>query len=130
MINLEDVLKIHEFLINKFGGSQGVRDLNLLQSAISRPYQTFNQENLYKIPIEKAAAIIESIIKNHPFIDGNKRTGYVLMRLILMDHGLDIRANHKNKYDFVISIASGNLNYVRLRNGLKIMSLKNKPNSP
>jgi len=119
MINLEDVLKIHEFLINKFGGSQGVRDLNLLQSAISRPYQTFNQENLYKIPIEKAAAIIESIIKNHPFIDGNKRTGYVLMRLILMDHGLDISANHNDKYDFVISIASGNLNYDQIKEWIK-----------
>jgi len=54
MIDLEDVLKIHEFLINKFGGSQGFRDLNLLQSAISRPYQTFDQEDIYKNPIEKA----------------------------------------------------------------------------
>jgi death-on-curing protein len=65
MIDIEDVLSIHEFLINKFGGSHGVRDLNLLKSAISRPYQTFNQEDLYKTPIEKAAAIIESVIKNH-----------------------------------------------------------------
>jgi len=119
MIDLEDVLKIHEFLINKFGGSQGFRDLNLLQSAISRPYQTFDQEDLYKNPIEKAAAIIESIIRNHPFIDGNKRTGYVLMRLILMDHGLDIKANYNDKYDFVISIASGNLNYDQIKEWIK-----------
>ena len=119
MIDLEDVLKIHDFLINKFGGSQDIRDLSLLKSAISRPYQTFNQEDLYKNPIEKAAAIIESIIRNHPFIDGNKRTGYVLMRLILMDHGLDIKANYNDKYDFVISIASGNLNYDQIKEWIK-----------
>ena len=119
MIDLEDVLKIHEFLINKFGGSQGFRDLNLLQSAISRPYQTFNQEDLYKNPIEKAAAIIESIIINHPFIDGNKRTGYVLMRMILMEYGLDITANQKDKYDFVISIASGDLNHDQIKEWIK-----------
>ena len=111
MIDLEDVLNIHEFLINKFGGSQGVRDLNLLKSAISRPYQTFDQENLYKTPIKKAAAIIESIIKNHPFIDGNKRTGYVLMRLILLDQGLDISASRNDKYNFVISIAASDFSY-------------------
>ncbi len=115
MIDLEDLLKIHEILINKFGGSQGIRDLNLLKSAASRPYQTFDQLNLYKSPIEKAAAIIESIIRNHPFIDGNKRTGYVIMRLILMDNGLDISANHKDKYEFVISIASGDLNYDQIK---------------
>lgn len=119
MIDLEDVLNIHVFLINKFGSSQGIRDLNLLKSAISRPYQTFDQEDLYKNPIEKAAAIIESIIRNHPFIDGNKRTGYVLMRLILMDHVLDISSNHKNKYDFVISIASGDLNYDQIKEWIK-----------
>ena len=124
MIDLEDVLKIQKFLINKFGGLQGIRDLNLLKSAINRPYQTFDKEDLYKNPIEKAAAIIESIIRNHPFIDGNKRTGYVLMRLILMDHGLDITANHKDKYDFVISIASGDLNYDQIKEWIKDHMIK------
>jgi death-on-curing protein len=119
MIDIEDVLSIHEFLINKFGGSHGVRDLNLLKSAISRPYQTFNQEDLYKTPIEKAAAIIESVIKNHPFLDGNKRTGYVLMRLILLEKGLDILANQNDKYDFVISVASGELSYDQIKGWIK-----------
>jgi death-on-curing protein len=124
MIDLEDVLKIHELLINKFGGSQGIRDLNLLKSAISRPYQTFDQKDLYKTSTEKAAAIIESIIKNHPFIDGNKRTGYVLMRLILMDHGLDISANRNDKYDFVISIASGDLSHDQIKEWIKDHMIK------
>lgn len=83
MIDIKEIIHIQEILIDKFGGVKGVRDLNLLESAISRPFQTFDNTDLYKSPIEKAAAIIESILINHPFIDGNKRIGYVLMRLML-----------------------------------------------
>ena len=111
MIDIEDVLKIHEFLINKFGGSQGVRDIDLLKSAIGRPFQTFDKKDLYRSPVEQSAAIIESIVSNHPFIDGNKRVGYVLMRLFLMEQGMDIGASQKEKYEFVIAIASGNLSF-------------------
>lgn len=111
MIQYEDVLNIHEFLINKFGGTHGIRDERLLQSALSRPFQTFDQADLYKSHVEKAAALIESVVTNHPFIDGNKRTGYVLMRLYLMENNLDISADQKEKYEFVISIASGNSSF-------------------
>ena len=109
MIDLEDVLNIHEFLINKFGGSHGVRDESLLESAVARPFQTFDRVDLYKTHIEKAAALIESIVSNHPFIDGNKRTGYVMMRLYLLQNGLDIKANPEKMYEFVIAIASASL---------------------
>jgi len=119
MIDLEDVLNIHEFLINKFGGSHGVRDESLLQSAIARPFQTFDKDDLYKTHIEKAAALIESIVSNHPFIDGNKRIGYVLMRLYLMQNGLDISASQAEKYDFVIAIASGALPFEDIVNWIE-----------
>ena len=108
MIDIDDVLTIHEFLIKKFGGSHGVRDLNLLKSALARPFQTFDQD-LYKTPPEKAAAIIESIVGNHPFIDGNKRIGWVLMRLFLLEIGQDIKASQVDKYEFVISVATNKL---------------------
>jgi death-on-curing protein len=111
MISYEDVLNIHEFLIYKFGGTQGIRDESLLHSALSRPFQTFDQVDLYKSHIEKAAALIESVVINHPFIDGNKRTGYVLMRLYLMENNMDISSNQNEKHEFVISIASGNRSY-------------------
>ena len=107
MIDYEDVLNIHEFLINKFGGTHGIRDQSLLQSALSRPFQTFDQVDLYKSHAEKSAALIESIVTNHPFIDGNNRTGYVLMRLYLLENNLDILADQKEKYEFMIAIASG-----------------------
>lgn len=111
MIGLEDAIHIHEILIDKFGGTSGIRDIKLLESALSRPFQTFDKKDLYPTPVEKAAAIIESILKNHPFIDGNKRTGYVLMRLLLIESGLDILATQNEKYEFVIAIAKGNYQF-------------------
>jgi len=107
MITINEVLSIHKVLVEKFGGGSGIRDMNGLLSAISRPYSTFDNVELYPEPLDKAAALIESIVKNHPFVDGNKRTGYVLMRLLLMKEGYDIKATQDEKYMFVISIASG-----------------------
>ncbi|MDT7829485.1 type II toxin-antitoxin system death-on-curing family toxin [Pricia sp. S334] len=93
---------MHEVLIEKFRGTNGLKDRRDLESSLNRPYTTFDQKELYPSPIDKAAAILESILINHPFVDGNKRTGYVLMRLTLMNDGLDIEATQNDKYDFVI----------------------------
>ena len=111
MITLQEVLAIHAMTIDRFGGSYGVRDRTLLESAINRPHATFNGLDLYPTAIDKAAATIESIVKNHPFSDGNKRTGYILMRLLLLQSDLDIRATEAEKYAFVIKIAAGKLMY-------------------
>lgn len=111
MIHLQEVLEIHQVLVEAFGGIQGVRDEGLLKSAIERPFGGFGENEFYKTPEEKAGAILESMAKNHPFLDGNKRTGYVLMRLILMQFGKDIQATQDEKYDFVMSIASGQIDF-------------------
>ncbi len=107
MITLEEVLSIHHVLVEKFGGAEGVKDQAVPESAINRPYSTFDTVELYPTPVEKAAAVVESIVKNHPFVDGNKRTGYVLMRLFLIREGHDVKATEDEKYDFIISIAEG-----------------------
>jgi death-on-curing protein len=107
MISIKDVEEFHQILIEAFGGANGIRDLAALESALARPFQTFDDKELHTTPIHKAAALIESVIINHPFVDGNKRTGYVLMRIYLISNGLDIRASQEEKYDFVINIASG-----------------------
>lgn len=119
MIDINDAIHIHEVLIDKFGGQKGVRDLGLLDLAISRPFQTFDQKELYKDIIEKAAALIESLLINHPFLDGNKRIGYVLMRLLLLEHNLDILATSNEKYDFVIKIATGHSDFESIIDWLK-----------
>ena len=72
MINLDLVINIHELLIEQYGGIHGIRDSKVLESAIARPFMTFDQKDLYPSPILKAAALIESLISNHPFLDGNK----------------------------------------------------------
>jgi len=118
-IDKKDVLSIHKVLIDKFGGAHGVRDESGLESAINRPYSTFDAQELYPSPEEKSAAIIESLLINHPFIDGNKRIGYVIMRLLLMSKGKDINASEEEKYQFVIGIASGKLKYEAILSWIK-----------
>ena len=124
MIRLEFVINIHEVLIEKFGGIHGIRDKKALESAISRPFMTFDQQDLYPSPIEKAAALLESVISNHPFIDGNKRIGYVLMRYFLMENNLDVKATQTEKYEFVIRIAQGQLSFEQIHTWLSERVIK------
>jgi death on curing protein len=119
MIPVKEVELLHRILIDKFGGSHGIRDNAALESAIARPFQTFDGNDLYPSVLEKAASLIESILVNHPFIDGNKRTGYTVLRLYLIQNGLDINASQDNKYEFVINIASGTLKYEGILSWLK-----------
>ena len=119
MIPIKEVEQIHELLIDTFGGSNGIRDLPALESALARPFQTFDNKELYLTPVDKAASLIESILKNHPFIDGNKRTGYVLARLLLLQNGQDINASEQEKYDFVINIASGKMRFEEIASWLE-----------
>ncbi len=119
MISEAEVLEIHSILIEQFGGSNGIRDTGLLDAALYRPYQTFDGVELYPTAIDKAAAILESIVKNHPFIDGNKRTGYVLARLILMNEQLDIYANQDQKYELVISVSTGEMTFDQIKKWLE-----------
>jgi death-on-curing protein len=75
MISIKTVEEIHSIIIKRFGGVDGIRDSSGFESALVRPFQSFEKINLYSNPVYKAAALIESIVVNHPFIDGNKRTG-------------------------------------------------------
>jgi death on curing protein len=124
MITLSVVENIHDILIEKFGGLKGIRDRGILESALNRPYQTFDGNDLYPTPLDKAAAIFESIISNHPFVDGNKRTAYVLMRLLLLEHKIDFTVTEETKYNFVISAAKGELKFEQIRDWIKANSTK------
>jgi death on curing protein len=89
MIPIKEVEQLHRILIDKFGGSHGIRSNSSLQSALARPFQIFDGKELYTSVLEKAASLIESILINHPFIDGNKRTGNTLLRLFLIQNRID-----------------------------------------
>lgn len=118
MISVPTVRLIHQKLIEKYGGSDGIRDLNLLESALARPFMTFDGNELYD-DFEKAAAILESILINHPFIDGNKRTGFVLCELFLRKAGYTFTVNEEEKYEFIIEISMGNYDHNAITQWLK-----------
>ncbi|MGN6267115.1 MAG: type II toxin-antitoxin system death-on-curing family toxin [Ginsengibacter sp.] len=84
MILIKEVEEICKTRIYLFCGSDGIRDLESLEASLSRHFQTFNEKELHQSPINKAAALIERIVINHPFVDGNKRTGYVVMKASLL----------------------------------------------
>ena len=98
-----------------------------MESAVGRPYQTFDGQDLYPNPVDKAAAIFESIISNHPFIDGNKRTAYVLLRLLLKEFQLDISVDQTTKYTFVIQAAKGKLTFENIRMWITTNLIKQQP---
>jgi death on curing protein len=119
MIEIHDVQNIHDILIERFGGAGGIRDIGLLESAIHRPFATFHDTELYPSPEEKAAAILESILINHPFIDGNKRTAYVLARLILLEYNLQIKATEEEKYAMVIAASKGEIRFAEIKDWIR-----------
>lgn len=119
MVRIQEVLAIHEQVVKIHGGSAGIRDIGGLKSAIARPFQSFGGEDLYPTAFEKAAAIGESLIMNHPFVDGNKRTGYVLLETLLRIEGYKISASDDKLYDFVIDISTGKLHFEQIVEWLK-----------
>jgi death-on-curing protein len=118
MIDIDDVKIVHQILIEKFGGADGIRNPNGLESALARPFATFDNQDLHSTIIDKAAALLESIITNHPFVDGNKRTAYVITRLFLMENGYEIAASAEEKYKMVNGTAEGIFRYEQIREWL------------
>lgn len=103
------VLYLHKRIVESCGGISTVRDPGLLESAIYRPMASFGGSDLFPDLFSKAAALGHAIIKNHPFVDGNKRTGFEAMRLTLRLNGWDLRATEDGKYRFVMEMATGKL---------------------
>ena len=127
MIPLSLVYRIHQSLIDEFGGAQGVRDLDGLKSALERPLQTFDNTELYPAILEKVAAVLESILINHPFVDGNKRTAYAIARIVLLQNRRDINATEQDKYQLIVGIAAGDIKFDEILSWLKIQSFELGP---
>jgi death-on-curing protein len=103
-LTIEQILFLHARLIEETGGSHGVRDLGLLESAVARPQTTFGGTDLYPDLISKAAALLESLIRNHPFLDGNKRTGIAAAALFLLRNGRRLTASNSELETFTLYV--------------------------
>lgn len=104
-INKKLVLAIHHQLITEFGGTQGIRGETLLESALESPYQSFFQNDLYNSIEEKAARLGYGIIRNHPFLDGNKRTGIHCTLLLLLINEIKLEYTQKELWQIALHIA-------------------------
>lgn len=110
----EQILMLHSQLIKQTGGSDGVRDYNLLESAIEAPFQSFNGDELYPTIQAKGARLGYGLIKNHCMIDGNKRIGTHTMLVFLALNGIELRYTQKELYETILAVADGSLEYERL----------------
>jgi death-on-curing protein len=104
-LTLDDVLALHEDQIERYGGSAGIRGVALLKSAVGAVGATFDGRFLHETLFEMAAAILYGICRNHPFVDGNKRTAVAAALTFLEMNGIDINADEDEFYDLVIGVA-------------------------
>jgi len=107
-IDERDALAIHDRLLALHGGATGVRDRDLLESALARPRQHHSYAKTSDV-VEMAALYTAGIVRNHPFVDGNKRTGFVIGVLFLELHGFDFTASEADATQAVMALASGTL---------------------
>jgi death-on-curing protein len=108
-LSLEQLIRLHQLQLGTFGGGTGVRDRGGLEAAVARPQMTFGGEDLYPDLASKAAALMHSIVMNHPFVDGNKRVGVMAMELLLALNGEDLEAEDDTIVDVTMAIARGEL---------------------
>jgi death-on-curing protein len=108
-LSVAQVLRLHEKQIATFGGAEGLRDAGALDSAVARPQMTFGGEDLYPDAAAKAAALMHSLVMNHPFVDGNKRVGVIAMELFLIVNAFALDAFDEELEAVTMAVARGEL---------------------
>ena len=121
---VQDIYELHKQLENAFVLSSGIRDENLLISAVNSPFQTFMGNDLYPSIFDKAAQLCYGIANNHPFTDGNKRTALHSMYVYLIINGFDIIATQQEVEDLIIDVAAGNMTNTELAEWLRENTIK------
>ncbi|WP_160687099.1 type II toxin-antitoxin system death-on-curing family toxin [Clostridium sp. C2-6-12] len=106
-LSKQQIMHLHSLAIKKTGGLDGIRDEGLLESAINSPFQSFAGEELYPSIQSKAARLGFSIINNHPFLDGNKRIGILVMMVFLDVNGIELLCSDEDVIDLGLGVASG-----------------------
>lgn len=116
---VKDVLLLHNLAIDESGGSHGLRDLGLLESAVARPQASFGGEDLYPTIFIKAGALVHSLLRNHPFVDGNKRTSMYSAMTFLELNGYRFIAKQKEVVDFALKVENERLSVGEISAWLK-----------
>ena len=105
------ILLLHEQLIAETGGSSGLRDEGMLDSALNAPFQTFDGKDAYPSLQQKAARLCFCLVKNHPFVDGNKRIGAHVMLVFLALNGIELQYTQTELSDVILQLAAGTLQF-------------------
>lgn len=125
-LDIIEVYFIHEKMLETGGGQSGIRDFSLIHSAVERPKTSFGEKMLYPNIWFQAAALIQSLIKNHAFNDGNKRTGYFSTLRFLNINNYDIKVTKQELIEFTIKIDVNNLNIETIAHWFKSHSKKHR----
>ena len=108
-LSLSEALELHRRIIGQSGGALGVLNLSSLESALAQPRMTFGGRDLYPSVVDKASALGFSLIQNHPFLDGNKRTGHAAIELFLVLNGFEIHSSVDEQERIILQVASGEI---------------------
>jgi len=108
-LTVEEVILIHKYELQRYGGVDGIRSINLLESAVHRPSTSFGGSEIYLTVFDKAASLIQAIIKNHPFIDGNKRTAMIAGIVFLKMNYYETSVSQKKLVELALEIADSKL---------------------
>jgi death-on-curing protein len=120
----EQVLFLHSRLIAETGGGHGLRDLGMLLSALGRSQGTFDGKDLYPDLFSKTAALMESLVRNHPFVDGNKRTAITSAALFLRMNGYRLIAENEEMVWFTLACAQSQLSFDEIVDWFKQYSIR------
>jgi death-on-curing family protein len=111
LLTPNEIISLHESMITNTGGSNGIRDFGMLESAVYGAYASFDGNDVYPTISEKAARLAYSIIKNHAFVDGNKRTGIFVMIITLEINSMILNCTDSELVDLGLGIADGTIGY-------------------
>lgn len=114
VLSKQQILLLHSQLISGTGGSDGLRDVGLLESAINSPFQQFGNEDLYPTIQQKASRLCFGLVNNHPFIDGNKRIGAHVMFVFLALNGIELEYTQDDLSSTILKLASNEISYQQL----------------